>query len=512
MLSRKFIKRWALPITVFLTGAGVLVVEIVANRILSPYFGSTIFTVSSVISVVLAALSLGYYLGGRFADRKPTWTAFYSIVLAGGISVFILYWLQILLLPSLGNMLPLTFGPLVASVLLLFIPSFTLGMLSPFAIKLQQLANKDQGIGTISGEIFFYSTLGSIFGSLLAGYVLIPHVGVRAAIMGVGVVLVALGIGPLLALGVDKRFLRKLCFVIGAGVLVSLLVNPIPPQTVYSHDGIYEKIAIRDGMHKGKPTRFLFQDRSASGAMYLDSDELVYGYTQYYVLHELFTPQVTRALVIGGGAYSIPKALLHDLPDATVDVSEIEPSLVKLSEQYFNLPKDDPRLNHFIEDGRRHLHDTTKPYDVIFGDAYHSLYSVPTHLTTKEFFETVYDKLNDNGIFIMNIIGSLDPQPPSVVLSELRTLQSVFPNVYLFAVDSPNILDVQNLVVVAHKNEQKMVFDEQLLQTNQHAIIQNLAKQQVRLEPLNLENYPLVTDDFAPVEYWTAQLLRRHGL
>ena len=511
MLSRKIVKRWALPVTVFLTGAGVLVVEIVATRILSPYFGSTIFTVSSVISVVLAALSLGYYIGGRFADRTPTWRAFYSLVLAGGVSVFMLYWLQVLLLPSLGNLLPLTFGPLVASVLLLFVPSFTLGMLSPFAIKLQQLAVKNQGIGTISGEIFFYSTLGSIFGSLLAGYVLIPHLGVRSTLIGVGVVLVVLGIVPLLALGGDKRFLRKLCLLIGFGVVLSFVINPAQ-AAVYSHDGVYEKIAIRDGTFNGQPARFLFQDRSASGAMYLNSDELVYDYTRYYAVHELFTPHVNRALIIGGGSYSIPKAFLNDLPHATVDVSEIEPSLVELAEKYFNLPKDNPRLNHFIEDGRRHLRDAKEPYDVIFGDAYHSLYSVPTHLTTKEFFSTVHDKLKPQGIFIMNIIGSLDPEPPSVVLSEIRTLKEVFPNVYLFAVDSPHLSEVQNLVVVAHKSDQKMTFDQHAMQSSRHQVIRNLPAQQVDLERLDFSHYPLLTDDFAPVEYWTAQLLRRHGL
>jgi len=511
MLSKKVVKRWALPATVFITGAGVLVVEVVATRILSPYFGSTIFTISSVISVVLAALSAGYYLGGKLADKQPSWVVFYSIVLAGGLGVFALYWLEILLLPTLGKTLPLTFGPLVASIALLFVPSFTLGMLSPFAIKLQQQAQKDQGIGTISGEIFFYSTLGSIFGSLLAGYVLIPHLGVRASVLGVAVVLVVLGIVPLILLGSDKRFLRKLTVLITAGVLLSVFVGP-SQAAVYSHDGIYEKIVIRDGTYLGKPTRFLYQDRSASGAIHLDSDEMVYGYSKYFALHEVFVPEVKRALVIGGGAYTMPKALLQDLPQADIDVSEIEPSLVDLSEQYFKLPKNEPRLHHFIEDGRRHLRDTPEMYDFIFGDAYHSLYSVPTHLTTKEFFETVYDKLQPNGLFVMNIIGSLDTASPSVVLSEVRTLREVFPNVYLFAVDSANTDDMQNLMIVAHKNPATMEFDGQALQSSDHEVIRTLPAHQINLEKIDFSQYPVLTDDFAPVEYWTAQLLRRHGL
>lgn len=504
-------KRWALPATVFITGAGVLVVEIVANRMLSPYFGSTIFTISSVISVVLAALSVGYYVGGKLADKQPLWSVFYGIVLIGGLSVFVLYWLQLLLLPTLGSLLPLTFGPLVAAMLLLFVPSFMLGMLSPFAIKLQQLSQKGQGIGSISGEIFFYSTLGSIFGSLLAGYVLIPHLGVRASLLGAAVVITILGIVPLLAMGANKRFLQKLCLLIGAGVLLSFFINP-EHNTVYSHDGVYEKITIQEGTLQGRPVRFLYQDRSASAAMYLDSDELVYDYSKYYALHELLVPEVNRALVIGGGGYSIPKALLRDLPNASVDVSEIEPSLPRLSEQYFNLPKDDQRLKHFIEDGRRHLKETDQPYDLIFGDAYHSLYSVPTHLTTKEFFQTVHDKLQPNGLFVMNVIGSLDSVPPSVIFSEIRTLQQVFPNVYLFAVNSPDSQSQQNLAIAAHKNPETFDFAINKLQASDNEVIQNLAVHKVDLGKLDLTQYPILTDDFAPVEYWTAQLLRRHGL
>jgi spermidine synthase len=510
MVSRKLAKRVAIPATVFITGACVLVIEIVATRILAPYFGNTIFTVSSVISVVLAALSVGYYVGGKLADRHPSQNIFYGIVFAGGLGVFALYWLQILVLPTLGNNLSLTTGPLIVTTVLFFAPSFVLGMLSPFAIKLQEQQAKDQGIGTISGSIFFYSTVGSIFGSLLAGYVLIPHVGVRATVIGVGVVLVVLGLVPMVLLGLDKRFATKVAILVGFGVLFSLLSNPAV-QAVYSRDGIYEKITIVDGEFKGRPTRFLFQDRSASGAMFLDSNELAYDYTKYYALYELFTPDPKRVLAIGGGAYSVPKALLNDLPEATVDVAEIEPSLVELSETHFNVPKDEPRLRHHIADGRRLLHDAPEKYDLIFSDVYYSLYAIPMHFTTKEFFQTTYDKLNDNGVFIANIIGSMDRRPPSLVLAEVRTLKAVFPHVYLFATVGTDTLEAQNLMVVAHKSAQPMRLDAATLAASRHQVIRELAPKQVDLDAIDLSPYPLLTDDFAPVESWTAELLRRYG-
>ena len=173
------LKKFSLSFVVFLTGACVLIVEVVATRILSPYYGNTIFTVSSVIGIVLAALSVGYYFGGKLADNYPTEKFFYSIILASGFSVILLHLLMLFLLPMLGYGLSITAGPLVSATLLFFLPSLLLGTLSPFAIKLQGQHFPEKGIGTITGEIFFWSTLGSIFGSLFAGFVLIPQFGIN---------------------------------------------------------------------------------------------------------------------------------------------------------------------------------------------------------------------------------------------------------------------------------------------------------------------------------------------
>src|SRR5688572_427718 len=130
----RFFRRVTLPFTVFVTGGCVLVIEIVATRILAPYFGNTIYSVSSVISVVLAALSVGYWVGGRLADRHPSKKLFFGIIALSGVLVLCIQLMQASLLPALGYKLPLTVGPLVLSCILFFFPSFILGMLSPFAI------------------------------------------------------------------------------------------------------------------------------------------------------------------------------------------------------------------------------------------------------------------------------------------------------------------------------------------------------------------------------------------
>ncbi len=513
----KYFKKFSLPFVVFLTGACVLIIEVVAMRILSPYYGNTIFTVSSIISIVLAALSVGYYFGGKLADKYPTEKFFYSIILVSGLSVILLHFLMLFVLPVLGYNLSITVGPLVFAILLFFLPSLLLGTLSPFAIKLQEQYFSDKGIGSIAGEIFFWSTLGSIFGSLFAGFVLIPQFGINTIVMVVAVTLIILGLSPLIKIGMRKKSIFKIIFfsvigiilisVIGI-ILISVISQFKNSDVVYSHDGIYEKITIFDRQYAGKPTRFFQLDRGNSGAMFLDSDELVFDYTKYYALYKVFKPDVKRALVIGGGAYSIPKALLKDLPNATVDVSEIEPSLFELAQKYFKVNKTE-RLNNYTDDGRRLLHDTNKEYDLIFSDVYYSLYSIPAHFTTQEFFNTAKDKLSNDGVFIANLIGDLSRQKPSLIMSEIKTFRSIFPNSYFFAVDTPNKTDLQNIIFVGYNSNKKIDFSDIKITKNDNPIIQSLGIKNINLDRFEISQYPILTDNFSPVEFLTSRLLQK---
>src|SRR5687767_1604729 len=209
--------RLLLLCTVFLTGMAILIVEIAATRILAPYFGNSIYTFSSVIGIILAALSIGYYLGGRLADHKPSATVFYGLIAAGGISVLLLQLLNIHLLPLIAYRLSMIHGPLTVSLLLFLLPALLLGMLSPFAIKLLHEEDPAAGVGSVSGLVFFWSTLGSIAGSLGAGFVLIPHWGVSHIVLGVGAVLLLLGGGGMLI----AAWARRQGVIVAAGVLLA---------------------------------------------------------------------------------------------------------------------------------------------------------------------------------------------------------------------------------------------------------------------------------------------------
>lgn len=468
-----------------------------------------------MLSVILGALSVGYYVGGRLSDKYPRDSLFYTLIAASGASVILLRLLTLSVLPWLGSRFGITEGPLIVSMVLFFLPALILGTLSPFAIRLQQVHSPSKGTGTIAGEIFFWSTLGSIAGSLLTGFVLIPHFGVSHIIFGTAVLLLTLGLIPLLILRRKHPFSKPwLPLAVFLLMLIALMIpGGLSKQVVqgkiqHSQDGLYEKITVYDGEFAGRPTRFFEQDRSLSGAMFLDSDELVFDYTRYFNAYKLFNTEVKNALVIGGGAYSIPKALLSELPKATVDVSEIEPSLHTLARQYFRLP-DDNRLTNYTADGRRVLQNSTKKYDLIFSDVYYSLYSIPTHFTTEEFFKNAHEQLNDNGVFVANLIGNLSRQEPSFILSEMRTFQAAFPNSYFFATNSPSSLETQNIMFVGYKGDKKIDFSGPGITEAADPFIKSLAARRIDPARFELTSYPKLTDNYAPVETLIAPALKR---
>jgi spermidine synthase len=500
--------RYILHATVFTTGAAVLILEVLATRILAPYFGNTIYTVSSILGIVLFALSLGYYLGGKGADRYPSALPFYGTITLAGVFTLLIHAFAISLLPALQGSVSIRLGPMIAASGLFFLPAFLLGLLSPWAVKLQSLLRPSEGVGSASGEVFFFSTLGSIAGSFLAGFYLVPHFGIASILTGLGVVLAAIGIAGVAYSGVSRKILGILFLLTALGVLSGASREEQGIGLVYAKDGVYERITIFDGYYDARPARFLKQNTNWSAAMYEASDELVFGYTKYIYLAPLFT-DVRRALVIGGGAYSIPKALRADHPRAQVDVSEIEPGLPDLAQRYFRL-KEDPNLTTYIEDGRTFLMRATQPYDLIFGDVYYAPASVPVHFTTREFFELVREKLSPEGVFILNFIGSLPSEQPSLLYSEIKTFQAVFRNSYFFALDSANPGVPQNFIFVGQKGEKRINFQDPIVAGALYPRLgADISLRVMELESVDLTKEILFTDDYAPVEHLTVPIIEK---
>jgi len=508
------IYKFILLATVTLTGTAVLIIEITATRILTPFFGNSIFTFSSVISTILAALSIGYYAGGRIADRRPSDILFYGLIALSGLSVLLLQLLNVSLLPAIAFKLSMINGPLIVSLMLFLLPALFLGMLSPFAIKLLHQEQSDVGVGGAAGLVFFWSTLGSIAGSLGAGFLLIPAFGVSQIVIGVGLGLILLGGTGLLIFFQRRKSLAIGIISLGliSGFVLSRQDHLQAGSTVYSKDGLYERIVIREIIYRGRNTRLLLQDRNINSGMFIDDGRMAFDYTRYFDLYRLFTPELKHALAIGGGAYSVPKAILRDSPSTLVDVAEIEPALIRLAHQHFGLP-DDPRLRNHVIDGRRFLYQNQQRYDLIFLDVYHSFASVPMQFTTQEFFKLAAQRLNGNGVFISNYFGSLAADTRPLLYSILKTMRTVFPQVYLIATVDPDSEELQNFIFIGHisaASEPRLDLQQGRGFQFIYPELKRIAGLEINPDDAAVKEALMLTDDYAPVEHYAAKVIRQY--
>jgi len=416
-----------LKIVVFGAGAVLMALEIVGSRVLAPSFGSSVYVWGSLISIFLAALSLGYYLGGQAADRWPR-----ADVLAGALTVA---GLGILVLPigsprvldaftswDLGPRL----SPLLASVVLFALPSILLGTTSPFAVKLA--ATELATVGNTAGLLYAISTAGSIAGTLLTAFVLIPALGVRAILYTLGVALLLFA--ALLAVGLPRGIAR----VVGVGLLIGVLALPGRAATpslrlIFEKDSIYHRIRI----YEDATYRYLRFDRSIQGGMVLrDPLVSVLRYPDYIQLAWLVTPDITRVLVVGLGAGSIPKRLVQDYPALTVDSAELDPVVVDIAKQYFGV-REDRRHRITVADGRQFLRRSEATYDLIVMDAYFAE-GIPFHLVTREFLRLVKIHLRPGGVVAANIVGALGGENSKLFRAIYKTYATEFPGLYLFPV------------------------------------------------------------------------------
>lgn len=504
------IKKNDLHLWVFVTGAIVLIIEVVAVRILAPYFGNTLFSISSVLSVVLLALSAGYWYGGKLADKSPDRIIFYGIIATSGFLLLMMEAIREPILELASEALSLTTGPLISSIILFIGPAFMLGMLSPMAIKIKTVENPKMGVGTVTGGVFFWSTLGSISGSLLAGFVLIPNFGIDIIMLAISLILIFMGAIPL----TKSRLVNPKVLVVlvllstGIGIFATAVQSASEPGVLHDQDGVYEHLTVREYEHEGRRARLLEQDRSHSGAVYVDSDDLVFDYAEYSAIVNAFNIQLDDILTVGGGTYTIPRYFLSHSHQPNIDVVEIEPSLIDLAYRYFGLPFSD-RLTNYVDDGRRFVNQTDKKYDFMFVDVYQALFSVPVHFTTQEFFELARNHLTDDGILISNIIGDQYDQGRSFLLSEMKTFDSVFENSYFFNVSSSGSKRISNYIFLGVNGKQKIDFKS--LRDDPNPILANLEDHVINVSESNLEQQILLTDDYAPVDFLIMQMLNRNN-
>jgi len=500
-------------VIVFLVGAVNLIIEVVAFRLLSPVFGNTIFTTSSVIGTILLALSIGYYLGGILGDKKPKFSILFLLVFFGGFLSVILFAFAKPILWFLGQGLNIKTGPIVASLILFLFPSLLLGMISPFAIKLKSLYSEK--IGKISGSVFFWGTLGSLAGNFLTGFVLVPFFGVSKILLSSGLFLAALGFIGWLITRENKSKLSKLKISIFVLSLIFLLMfgiiiiasESLAQNVVFQKEGLYAKISVIKHMYKERPGMFLLLDNAYESGIFLDSQDLPFDYTKYYSFYNLTNPNPKKAFFLGGGAYTLPKKILQEEPNIEeVDIAEIDPALFDIAREYFQLPND-PRLKNNIIDGRYFLKNVDYKYDTVFMDAFDA-FTIPNHLFTKEFFFIAKSKLTNSGTFIINVVASLSEKKSLFLHSAIKTFKTSFPSSYIFAIQGLEEESSQNFIFLGFADDNfKLDFKTPFISKNADPLIREAESHLYQISERELSTAYIFTDDFAPIDYLNERAL-----
>lgn len=494
-------ERLRLPnLIVFVSNACIMIVELVAGRLVAPYVGVSLYTWTSVIGVVLAGISLGNYLGGRLADRYASRRFLGAAFLIAGLcTLSVLGTIQLLGQSAMPPFLPLMVRIAILVAAIFFLPSAALGAISPVVAKLtlQDLTRS----GNVIGQIYAYSALGSIVGTFATGFFLISWFGTRVIVLAVGILLLCMG----LLIGGWVKGIPSQAVLAGLALLgMAFAPASLPLGNPCLRESNYYCIKVHDQeLNDGHQVRVLILDRLIHSYTSLeDPTRLVYGYEKVYAEVAAYMARwrpAFHALFIGGGGYTFPRFLEAVYPDTSLDVAEIDPEVTAVAYEKLGLSSQ-TRIRTFNQDARLFLTglDPARRYDLVFGDAFND-YSVPYHLTTREFNEMVRAHLADDGIYVVNLI---DGRHRLFLTAYLRTMQLTFPHVYLVPIGAGWENAVRTTFVVIASPQ---ALDLELLASldggdGEHQIRDWLLPAQ-QVEAMLSATAPIVlTDDYVPVD------------
>ncbi|HET8653800.1 MAG TPA: fused MFS/spermidine synthase [Gaiellaceae bacterium] len=406
---------------VFAAGVGTLATEIGASRMLAPYFGNSTIVWANVIGLTLASLSVGYWLGGRFADRWPTPRALGLVVVSAAcmIAVATLVARPILDL-SVEGLDRVSAGAAIGSffgVLVLFVPPVTLlGMVAPFAIRLA--ITGIETAGTVAGRLYAVSTVGSLLGTFLSALVTIPAIGTQRTLLAAAALI---GAGGAVLLG--RRW------IVLAAALAALLL--IPPGAVKAQSGlIYEdesRYQFIQVVEKEGVRRLYLDEGLATHSVWRRNEVLTGGVWDTYVaVVDLLGREPRRVAMLGNAAGTAARAYERYYPTAKVDGVELDPAVSEAGRRYFGMGQIGTLTVHDA-DARAYLRRADERYDVIIVDAYRPPY-VPFYLATEEFFRLVRDHLTPGGIVALNVATTPDNHDLAKRIG--GTLASVLPRAF----------------------------------------------------------------------------------
>ena len=500
--------RWPLLALVFVAGMTSMALEMCASRLLAPYYGTSLFVWANLIGLVLIYLSVGYFIGGRLADRYPSRRLLCAITAIAALFTGLIPFISRPVLDwSVGGLdtanASVFYGSLLAVLALFSVPVTLLGFVSPFAVRLS--VNAVGSSGSKAGGLYALSTAGSIIGTFLPVLLLIPAWGVRRTLLAACVALLAASLW-----GLDLRG-RVAVSLPGAVLLVPLLLPQLAPLgplktipgMIYSQESFYNYIqVVRD---PDGTLELVLNEGLAVHSIYNPNQILTGNYWDDFLAAPYFYPgrsvtSVKRVGIIGLAAGTIAREYTAADPGVQIDGVELDPAIVQVGRKYFGMTE--PNLHVHIGDGRAYLRATRNTYDVIAIDAFQQPY-IPFQLTTQEFFQEIRAHLTPTGVVCLNTGHTHNDY--RLAQAFVNTLSTVFPSVYVF-----NLPGTFNTEIMATMQPTSLsTFQNNLRAAPASSMMSTVASE---LLPLASVGHPqphgiVFTDDRAPIEQLTDQLI-----
>ena len=454
---------------VFVSGMTVLGSELAGSRLLAPYFGTSLFIWANVIGLILLYLTVGYWLGGRLADRYPTRESLYHVtaiaaVFIGAIPVLAKPILYVSSIGFASYSLGIFWGSLMGVIGLFLVPITLLGCVSPWAIRLS--VTDVRGAGRTAGALYALSTLGSLAGAYLPVLLLIPTVGTNRTFYLFSIVLLVTSLAGLLqerrhaspapvAEGVEvtqpvrRSSVASLAIYVVALVAIAVIaalpggiIRAQPyGELLYESESAYNYIQV---VKNGTRVDLVLNEGHAVHSIYDPNELLTQGPWDYFLMAPFFSPgirerDVGSMLMLGSAAGTTPRMYTELFGPIPIDGVEIDPTIIEVGRRFFMMNM--PNYTAIPEDARYFLRRTDKKYQVVGVDAYRQPY-IPFHLTTREFFEEVKGHLEPDGVVAINAGRTEDDYRLVNVLA--GTMSDVYENVFVI-----NIPTAINSIVVA---------------------------------------------------------------
>lgn len=497
-----------LYLAVFTSGMTTLAIEMTASRLLGSVFGTSNLIWANVIGLMLLYLTVGYYLGGRWADRSPNFGTFYRILMWGAflgalIPLVARPVLSVAARAMVGAEAGLVVGSFISVLVLFAVPVTLLGTVSPFAIRLA-MSSVEQA-GQFAGRVYAISTLGSLLGTFLPVVVIIPEIGTTGTFLLFAAILFAVAfIGLWRTEG--ARALRLIWMPVVVAVLAVVATStPLraaaPNATIlYEAETAYNYVQVQED---ADGSRFLYLNEGQGIHSQWHTEQIAYGRTWDFFLtapyfnNPPFSPEQVESLaLVGLAAGTIPRQYTHVYGPIPMDGIEIDPGIVEAGARFFDMNAEMmPSLTVHVEDGRYMLNQLDRKYTVIGIDAYRPPY-IPWHLTTVEFFREVRDHLSENGTAVINVGRTSEDR--RLVDALTATMLEVFPSVH--TMDVPYSFNTILVATMGPTTSDNLRFNLEALPADASPVLRDTLALGVQSLVPTAASDLIFTDDRAPVE------------